>query len=140
MMITDPPQGAGFGTPFVGGVKGTFDPSAMMERFNLNFTLVHFLALVVCWLYSVFVDKWAGGCVITAVFLMSTNVCPDIQAFLNVLNAVILAVVAGTLVFQWTCGSGFGDYLLPFLALFLWTVGLYGVFAKSCFLLPCLVF
>jgi len=71
---------------------------------------------------------------------MSTNVCPDIQAFLNVLNAVILAVVAGTLVFQWTCGSGFGDYLLPFAALVLWTVGLYGYFAKSVFLLPCLVF
>merc|ERR1719488_184490 len=112
----------------------------MTERFNINFTLVHFIALVVSWLYSVFVDKWAGGCVITAVFLMSTNVCPDIQAFLNVLNAVILAVVAGTLVFQWTCGTGFGDSILPFAALVLWAVGMYGVFAKSVFLLPCLVF
>merc|ERR1719152_852619 len=112
----------------------------MTERFNINFTLVHFIALVVSWLYSVFVDKWAGGRVITAVFLMSTNICPDIQAFLNVLNAVILAVVAGTLVFQWTCGTGFGDYVLPFAALLLWAIGLYGVFAKSVFLLPCLVF
>jgi len=86
------------------------------------------------------VDHWAGGCVITAVFLMSPAVCPDIQAFLNVLNAVILAVVAGTLVFQWTCGSGFGDQILPFAALLLWTAGLYGVFAKGPFLLPCLVF
>merc|ERR1719446_571286 len=139
-MMTSPPQGAGFGAAITGGIKGTFDISAMTERFNLNFTIVHFLALVVCWLYSVFVDKWAGGCVITAVFLMSPNVCPDIQAFLNVLNAVILAVVAGTLVFQWTCGSGFGDYTLPFFALLLWAVSLYGVFAKSVFLLPCLVF
>merc|ERR1719454_76612 len=114
--------------------------AAMSDRFNLNFTIVHFLALVFCWLYSVYVDNWAGGCVITAVFLMSTNVCPDIQAFLNVLNAVILAVVAGTLVFQWTCGTGFGDYILPFAALVLWAVGMYGVFAKSVFLLPCLVF
>merc|ERR1719198_1843354 len=140
MMITSPPQGAGFGAAVIGGIKGTFDMAAMTERFNINFTIVHMLALVFCWLYSVFVDNWAGGCVITAVFLMSTNVCPDIQAFLNVLNAVILAVVAGTLVFQWTCGSGFGDYMLPFAALILWAVGLYGVFAKSVFLLPCLVF
>merc|ERR1719171_2405166 len=140
MMMSSPPEGAGFGAAVIGGIKGTFDVAAMTDRFNLNFTIVHFLALVVCWLYSVYVDNWAGGCVITAVFLMSTNVCPDIQAFLNVLNAVILAVVAGTLVFQWTCGSGFGDYTLPFVALLLWAIGLYGVFAKSVFLLPCLVF
>merc|ERR1719487_3002178 len=106
----------------------------------MNFAIKHFVAIVISWLYSVYVDKWGGGCVITAVFLMSTNVCPDIQAFLNVLNAVIVAVVAGTLVFQWTCGSGFGDMVLPWVALVLWAVGLYGVFAKSVFLLPCLVF
>merc|ERR1719409_1450450 len=138
--MSSPPEGAGFGAAVIGGIKGTFDVAAMTDRFNLNFTIVHFLALVVCWLYSVYVDNWAGGCVITAVFLMSTNVCPDIEAFLNVLNAVILAVVAGTLVFQWTCGTGFGNYILPFAALVLWAVGMYGVFAKSVFLLPCLVF
>merc|ERR1719440_2495215 len=140
MMTTSPPQATGLGTVLVNWLKSTWDFGAMTDKFNLNFTIVHFLALVFCWLYSVYVDNWAGGCVITAVFLMSTNVCPDIQAFLNVLNAVILAVVAGTLVFQGTCGTGFGDYLLPFAALLLWAIGMYGVFAKSVFLLPCLVF
>merc|ERR1719327_679556 len=139
-MISSPPQGAGFGGALVGALKATWDVSAMTERFNVQFTIIHFLALVVCWLYSVYVDNWAGGCVITAVFLMSTNVCPDIQAFLNVLNAVILAVVLGTLVFQGTCGTGFGDYILPLAALVLWIAGMYAVFAKSAFLLPCLVF
>merc|ERR1719163_2523066 len=123
--MTSPPEGAGFSAALIGGIKGTFDVAAMTERFNMNFTIVHFLALVVCWLYSVYVDNWAGGCVITAVFLMSPNVCPDIQAFLNVLNAVILAVVAGTLVFQWSCGTGYGDSFLWFAALLLWTAGLY---------------
>merc|ERR1719181_2675541 len=140
MMMSSPPQGAGMGAAIVGGLSGTWDFAAMTERFNLNFTMVHFIALVICWCWSVFVDNWGGGCVITAVFLMSPAVCPDIQVFLNVLNAVILAVVAGTLVFQWTCSSGFGNQILPFAALFLWAVGLYGVFAKSVFLLPCLVF
>merc|ERR1719235_2388820 len=140
MMCDSPPQGAGFGASVVGGLTSTWDISAMTERFNMSFTMVHFLALIICWCWSVFVDNWGGGCVITAVFLMSPAVCPDIQVFLNVLNAVVLAVVAGTLVFQWTCGSGFGDYVLPFAALVLWTVGLYGYFAKSVFLLPCLVF
>merc|ERR1719262_1329878 len=139
-MMSNPPQGAGFGSALASGLSSTWDMAAMTERFNLNFTMVHFLALIICWFWSVFVDNWGGGCVITAVFLMSPAICPDIQVFLNVLNAVILAVVAGTLVFQWTCGSGFGDYVLPFAALLLWAVGLYGVFAKSVFLLPCLVF
>merc|ERR1719236_213619 len=140
MMIKDPPQGAGFSAAVIGGITSTWDFSAMMDKYNVNFTIVHYLAILFCWFYSVFVDNWGGGCVITAVFLMSTNVCPDIQAFLNVLNAVILAVIMGTLVFQWTCGTGFGDYLLPFAALVLWAVGLYGYFAKSSFLLPCVVF
>merc|ERR1719159_1287616 len=140
MMMSSPPQGAGMGAAIVGGLTSTWDFAAMTERFNLNFTMVHFIALVICWCWSVFVDNWGGGCVITAVFLMSPAVCPDIQAFLNVLNAVVLAVIVGTLIFQWTCGTGFGDYVLPFAAFLLWAVGMYGVFAKSVFLLPCLVF
>merc|ERR1719335_2095715 len=140
MMMSNPPQGVGFGAGLMSGLTSTFDFAAMTEKFNMTFTLVHFLALLVCWFWSVYVDNWGGGCVITAVFLMSPAVCPDVQVFLNVLNAVIVAVVAGTLVFQWTCGSGFGDYILPWAALVLWAVGLYGVFAKSVFLLPCLVF
>merc|ERR1719321_1550072 len=140
MMMTKPPKGGSFGAALMGGLKSTWDMKAMTERFNMNFTIVHFTALLICWLFSVLMDNWGGGCVITAVFLMSPAVCPDIQAFLNVLNAVVLAVIVGTLVFQWTCGSGFGDYVLPFAALLLWAIGLYGYFAKSVFLLPCLVF
>merc|ERR1719272_1112820 len=140
MMITNPPKGVGFGAAMASGLKSTWDFPAMTERFSVSFTIIHYAALVFCWFYSVYVDHWGGGCVITAVFLMSPAVCPDIQAFLNVLNAVILAVVAGTLVYQWSCGSGYGDYILPFVSLVLWICGLYGYFAKSVFLLPCVVF
>jgi hypothetical protein len=140
MMMESPPKGGSFGAAFIGAIKGTWDMKALTERFNMNFTIVHFTALLISWQYSVLMDNWGGGCVITAVFLMSPAVCPDIQAFLNVLNAVVLAVVLGTLVFQWTCATGVGDYILPFAALLLWIIGLYGYFAKSAFLLPCLVF
>merc|ERR1719443_1859996 len=44
------------------------------------------------------------------------------------------------MIFQGTCSTGFGDYILPFAALVLWIIGLYGYFAKSVFLLPALVF
>merc|ERR1719214_244496 len=142
MMMSSPPQGAGMGAAIVGGLSSTWDFAAMTERFNLNFTMVHFIALTICWCWSVFVDNWGGGCVITAVFLMSPAVCPDIQAFLNVLNAVIVSVIVGQLVFQWSCGAGHpqGDYILPAVAFVLWIMGLYGYFSKGQFLLPCLLF
>merc|ERR1719217_863403 len=140
MMLTDPPKGSGLGAAIVGGITSTWDIGAMMDRFNINFTIVHFLAILFCWFWALYVDNFGGGCVITSVFLMTTNVCPDIQGFCNVINAVILSVMAGTLVSQWSCGSGFGDWLLPLLAAILWTASLYGYFAKSVFLLPCLLF
>merc|ERR1719160_414582 len=140
MMMNNPPQATGLGTCLANWLTSTWDFSAMTEKFNMAFTLVHFIAIVFCWLYSVYVDNWGGGCVITSVFLMSPAVCPDVQAFLNVLSAVMVAVILGTLVYQWTCGTGSGDYILPFAALFFWIVGLYGYFAKTVFLLPCLLF
>merc|ERR1719440_616677 len=138
VLCTNPPKGVGFGEGISAGISSTF--SGLTDRFNVNFTYKHYVALIICWFWSVYIDNWGRGCVITAVFLMSPAVCPDIQAFLNVLNAVILAVVAGTIVFQWTCGTGAGDYVLPIAAFVLWTIGMYGVFAKSVFLLPCLLF
>merc|ERR1719316_1976023 len=137
VLITNPPQGVGFGAGISAGISGTF--SGLGDRFNVNFTIKHFLALVICWLWSVYVDGFGGACVITAVFLMTPAVCPDIQVFLNVLNAVIVAVVIGTLVFQTTCGTGYGDFALPIAAVLIWTLGLYGYFAGGPLLLPCLV-
>merc|ERR1719456_1922011 len=55
------------------------------------------------------------------------------------MNAVIVAVVVGTLVFQWSCGSGFGDFVLPIAAVLIWTVGLYGYFAGGPLVLPCVL-
>merc|ERR1719158_1494934 len=140
MMMSNPPQATGLGTVLVNWLTSTWDFGAMTEKFNLSFTIVHYIAIIFCWLFSVYVDNWGGGCVITAVFLMSPAVCPDVQAFLNVLSAVMVAVIWGTLIYQWTCGSGFGNQILPFIALVFWVIGLYGYFSGSVFLLPCLLF
>merc|ERR1719181_1578574 len=137
VLMTNPPQGVGFGAGISAGISGTF--SGLGDKMNVNFTIKHFVALVICWLWSVYVDGFGGACVITAVFLMTPAVCPHIQGFLNVLNAVIVAVVIGTLVFQTTCGTGYGDFALPIAAVLIWTLGLYGYFAGGPLLLPCLV-
>jgi len=45
-----------------------------------------------------------------------------------------------TMVIQGTCETDYVKNILPGAAFVLWIVGLYGYFAKSCFLLPCVVF
>merc|ERR1719359_707925 len=92
LLCNNPPKGVGMGAGISAGISSTF--SGLGDRFNVNFTIKHFVALLICWFWSVYIDNWGGGCVITAVFLMSTAICPDIQVFLNVINAVIVAVVA----------------------------------------------
>merc|ERR1719191_2562820 len=119
VLMTNPPQGVGFGAGISAGISGTF--SGLGDAMNVNFALKHFAALVICWLWSVYVDGFGGACVITAVFLISPAVCPDIQVFLNVLNAVIVAVVVGTLVFQTSCGTGYGYVVLPLASVLIWT-------------------
>merc|ERR1719262_38221 len=135
--MTKPPEGVGIGAGISAGISSTF--SGLGDKFNVNFFLKHYVALVICWFYAIYVDGFGGACVITAVFLMSTAVCPDIQLFLNVMNAVIVAVVIGTLVFQGACGTGYGDFVLPLSAVLIWTLGLYGYFSAGPLLLPCLV-
>jgi len=136
-MIDNPPKGVGFVEGISAGTSSTF--AGLGDSANVNFTLKHFLALVICWVWAIYVDKFGGACVITAVFLMSAAVCPDIQAILNILNAVIVAVIIGTLVFQGACGTGYGDFVLPLAAVLIWTLGLYGYFSGGPLLLPCLV-
>merc|ERR1719463_329256 len=137
--MSNPPQADGLGTIFANWITSTWDFGGMTDRFHLNFTYVHFIAITFCWLYSVYVDNWGGGCVITSVFLMSPAVCPDIQAFLNVMNAVILGVIVGSLVFTLSCGTGYGYIVLPLFAFVIWTASFYGWFSGSALALPALL-
>merc|ERR1719420_547341 len=137
LLCTNPPKGVGIGAGISAGISTTF--SGLGDKFNVNFTIKHFAAILLCWFWSGYIDNWGGGCVITSVFLMSTAFCPDIQVFLNVINAVIVAVVVGTLVFQGLCGTGYGDYLLPLTAVLIWLPMAYGYFVGGTLLLPCLL-
>merc|ERR1719217_1733979 len=59
MMMSNPPKGASIGSLVAGYFSSTWDMAAMTDKFNLNFTMVHFLALIICWCWSVFVDMAA---------------------------------------------------------------------------------
>merc|ERR1719387_741092 len=131
MMLRSPPQPASFGSSFVQGIKDTWDLKVLNGPVNMNFTIKHFIAIFLCWMYSVYVDDFSGACVITSVFLINGMLCPDIQAFLNVMNAVILAFLTGSMMFKVSCWSGQGAWLLPLLTAIMWFGGLYCIFSKS---------
>merc|ERR1719387_1178170 len=104
MMLRSPPQPASFGTVITDCIKSTWDRKALSDPVNMNFATKHFIAIFLCWMYSVYVDDFSGACVITSVFLINGALCPDIQAFLNVMNAVILAFLTGSMVFKGSFG------------------------------------
>merc|ERR1719316_1030197 len=58
VLCTNPPKGVGIGAGISAGISGTF--SGLGDKFNVNFTIKHFLALVICWLWSVYVDGMGG--------------------------------------------------------------------------------
>merc|ERR1719386_461476 len=135
-MIRGPPQSPGFGADVMAGIKSTW--SGLLDSDNMFFLLKHFVALSFCWIYAIYVDKFSGACVVTAVFLMNNLACPDVQGLLNAMNAVILAAVVGSLIFEWSCESQHSYYVLPFLTFMIWQAGLFGVFSKSRFATACI--
>jgi len=140
MMLTKPPKGTSFGQVFVDNIKGTWNWAALTDPVNMNFTTKHFIAIILCWFYSVYVDEFSGACVVTSVFLMNGNLCPDIQALLNVMNAVILAFLTGSMMFKFACWTGptASLYVLPLITSLMWLGGLYCLFSKSALALAAL--
>lgn len=136
MLITNPPKAHGFGADVMEGIKSTW--SGLTSKDNMFFTLKHFIALSFTWTYAILVDSYGGACVITSVFLINGAACPDVQALLNSMNAVILAAVVGSLVFEWSCQAANSVYVLPFLTMCIWMAGLYGVYSKSRFATACI--
>jgi hypothetical protein len=80
-------------------------------------------------LYAVALDNYAGACSVTLVFLLSTRVAPDVNSSLKGLVAATVASVASAIIYSRSCQTGFGNYLLPFLAFLYWAFGLYVSFS-----------
>jgi hypothetical protein len=131
LMLRNPPQAPGMGEVLSGWITSTWSWSAITDPVNMNFTNKHFIAIFICWMYSVYVDGFSGACVITSVFLINGALCPDIQGFLNVMNAVILAFLTGSMLFKVSCWTGQGAWMLPLVTALMWLFGLYCMFSKS---------
>jgi len=133
-LVDNPPSGGGnvFGD-FVNCVKSTWAPAALFEKNNLMFTLRYMLAFICAFCYSKYMMNNSATCVLLCTLLINTRVGPDFLATLNVLLAVIVGSLAGTIVFNHSCNSYYGNFILPVTSFFFWAFCLYPYMAGSKF-------
>merc|ERR1719436_239734 len=125
MLEQDPPQGDPIGQTVVKCFKDTFLAGGIPENHG-PFVVRSWIALMIGFVYACTLDGYGGACAVTVVFMMSTNVAPDIASTLNVLTAsTIASVVGGSIIYERVCSTGSGGWLLPFSAFAYWWFGLY---------------
>jgi hypothetical protein len=88
---------------------------------------------MLAFIYGVAFDNYGGAAAVTIVFLQSTRVAPDIEATLKVLQAVAISSVLSAIIYARSCQTGYGDYLLPFMAFLYWWGMLYVHFSGCSF-------
>eukprot|EP00929_Paragymnodinium_shiwhaense_P028505 TRINITY_DN164_c3_g2_i5.p1 TRINITY_DN164_c3_g2~~TRINITY_DN164_c3_g2_i5.p1 ORF type:complete len:754 (+),score=213.91 TRINITY_DN164_c3_g2_i5:172-2262(+) len=79
----------------------------------------YWLALLTCFAFSVFIDKYSPSCAITAVFLINTRVGPDVMAMINGLLSVVVGVVCNALMYSFSCKYG-NTQALMVISVFYW--------------------
>lgn len=125
MLESNPPEGESIVTTFTKCIKDTFLMGGLPENHG-PFVARSMLALIVGFVYACTLDGYGGACAVTIVFMMTTNVAPDIQSTLNVLTAsTIASVVGGSIIYERVCSSGQGSWLLPMSVFFYWWGSLY---------------
>jgi hypothetical protein len=133
-LINNPPAGGGnFFGDFSNCIASTWNLAAMNERYNLNFAMRYTVGVMGAVLYCVFVMNWVGTTAVLVSLLISTRVSPDIQASLDVLLSVIVASLTGAILFNYSCMTGYGDYVLPAASFCFWCLTMYSFYSKSKF-------
>jgi hypothetical protein len=129
---TDPPTGQTFGEMVWASFKGIFTLEGAPEH-HKAIAIRCWVALMLGFLYGVFLDNYGGAAAVTIVFLQSTRVAPDIDSSLKILQAVAIASILSAIIYSRSCQTGYGEYLLPFLSLCYWWGMLYVHFSGCSF-------
>lgn len=130
-LIATPAKPVPLSTVIINNLKSTWSFADMMEKNHMLIACRYYLAFVIGWIFAINYQSYGTGTVVTIVFLMNTRVFPDIQATLNLMNAIIISVVSGSIVFNWGCQSGHGAWVLPLATIIIWLLGLYTLFSGS---------
>jgi hypothetical protein len=112
MLRTNKPTGATWMEAFEDTVKahtGVQTPTLEGARFIARYMI----GLMLCFLFSMYWDNFSPACAITGVFLLNDRPSPDIKGSLDLMLAIVVGSVVGTLLFSWSCRTGHGDAALP---------------------------
>jgi len=112
MLRTNKPTGATWMEAFEETVKahtGVQTPTLEGARFIARYMI----GLMLCFLFSMYWDNFSPACAITGVFLLNDRPSPDIKGSLDLMLAIVVGSVVGTLLFSWSCRTGHGDAALP---------------------------
>lgn len=131
-LVDEPPRG---GFNLVGDVisciKSTWDTTAMMDKYNLNFTIRYLLAIITGFCMSKYFFNHVGTCAVLCTLLINPRVGPDVKATLGVLLAVVVGSLAGAIVYNYACDTPYGNIILPFVAYIFWCCTLYPYISGS---------
>jgi len=99
----DPPKGRAFFGEVIDGMKDLF---TIPMWYHFRVVSRYWLSLMLCFLFSVYMDNYVPSCAITGVFLINTRVGPDVMAMIQGLLAVVVGIVTNALMFSFPCRFG----------------------------------
>jgi hypothetical protein len=111
---TNKPQGA----TWAEAIKETINAHSGVQLPTMEgarFIARYMIGLMLCFLFSIYWDNYSPACAMTGVFLLNNSSSPNIKGSLDLMLAIVVGSVVGTLMFSWACRSGHGDAVLPFL-------------------------
>lgn len=117
----DPPEGSNFITEAIEGAKASI---TIPGPYHFRICSRYWNSLMVCLLFSVFIDNYSPACAVTAVFLINTRVGPDIMAMIQGLLSVVVGVVFNALMFSFSCKYGTTSSLMASAVVY-WFLTLY---------------
>merc|ERR1719217_401652 len=126
-----PPGGGNLGGDIVNCIKSTWDTTAIMDKYNVNFTIRYVLAVVTGFCMSKYYFNHVGTCAVLCTLLINKRVGPDMRATLNVILAVVVGSVTGAIVYEHSCASPYGNIILPICFFLFLLLTLYPYFSGS---------
>lgn len=113
MLRTNPPRGVTMSSAFIKILKKKvmFEP---ITRRRVRFVLRYMVGLTAVLAFAVGRDGYHSACAITAAYLLNVEPSPNLKGSLDVVIAIVFSSIIGSLIFGWSCQTGYGLEILPF--------------------------
>jgi hypothetical protein len=115
-----PPKGKNFAKEFKNNIRELI---TIPLWYHYRVVSRYWLSLMLCFLFSAYMDNFVPSCAITGVFLINTRVGPDVMAMIQGLLAVVVGIVTNALMYSFSCRFG-NTKVLMVVSVFYWLVTL----------------